>query len=380
MKTKGGLGILQAVSRTSTTYPARQTMMRLLSLCGATALLFLPACGGDKPATNTPAPTPQTPSQQTPAEDPAAQKPPRRAPPVRLDMAQIKKDFGDFAAAPAVDNPPTPEKIALGKVLYHDPSLSKNGNLSCASCHDLGNYGQDGKPTSPGSVGTSGTRNSPTVFNAFRQINQFWDGREPTVEAQSMGPMLNPVEHGVADENELVAKIKAKPELVAAFGKTFQDGVTAQNFKLAVGAFERTLITTSRWDKFLDDDINALTNEEKRGLDVFVKVGCVTCHTTRTVGGGLMQKLGVYHKFDTKDKGKMEVTGKAEDELMFKVPMLLNVAKTAPYHHNGSSSSLPEVVKTMAKIQLDKEISEEEVAAIVTFLNALTGEPPAGIK
>lgn len=353
-------------------------MKRFLTYCGATALLFLPACGGDKPAD-----TPSKPAAQAPAQKPdeqAPQKPARRRPPPKLDMTQIQKEFANFPAAPAAPVAATPDMIALGKALYHDESLSKEGNMSCATCHDLKNYGVDGKVTSPGSDGSPGKRNTPTVYNAFRQISQFWDGRSPSVEEQSIGPMLNPIEHGVANEAELLQKINAKPDLVAAFQKSFGDGVTVTNFKNAIGAFERTLVTTSRWDKFLDGDSNALTVDEKRGLEAFLRVGCVTCHTSRLVGGSLIQELGVYGEYTFKDKGLFEETGKKEDERKFKVPMLLNVAKTAPYHHDGSSSDLAEVVKTMAKIQLDKDISEEEVTDIVNFLNALTGELPAEFK
>jgi len=283
----------------------------------------------------------------------------------------------DPTTAP-VDNPPTPEKIALGKLLYHDQSLSKNGNLSCASCHDLANYGVDGKPVSPGSDGKDGERNSPTTYNAFRQFAQFWDGRAATVEEQSTGPMLNAVEHGLADEAALVEKLKANPELVAAFGKAFpgDDAVSVEHFRLAIGAFERTLVTRSRFDAFLDGDQKALTNEEKQGLNDFIKVGCITCHTTRLLGGNMFQVSGLKHPYPSEDLGRGKLTGNKADNHMFKVPMLLNVEHTAPYYHDGKVATLEDAVTKMAKMQLDVDLTPEQTASIVAFLKALTGPLP----
>ncbi|MCA8973486.1 MAG: c-type cytochrome [Planctomycetes bacterium] len=353
-------------------------MTRFLTWCGAAALVLLPACGGDKPAPVAPAGNTPSSSSGDSATKPTVKKPP---PPVRLDMEVVKALFGNFPSSPEVDNPQTPEKVALGRMLYHEEHLSKNGNLSCASCHDLANYGQDGKKTSPGSDGKNGDRNTPTTLNAFRHFAQFWDYRAATVEEQAVMPVLNPIEHGVADEAELVAKIKEKPELVAAFGKAFGAGdvVTVANFKLAVGAFERTLVTTSRFDKFIDGDSRALTKEEQAGLKTFIDVGCQTCHMSRLFGGAMPQKLGVFSAFPTEDKGRAKVTGNDAEAGLFKVPSLLNVEKTAPYHHDGSGESLAEVVKTMAKIQLNKDLTDDEVDSIVAFLKSLTGELPADI-
>ncbi|MBP8300492.1 MAG: cytochrome-c peroxidase [Planctomycetes bacterium] len=352
--------------------------------CSVLALLFLTACGGGdaKAPANSGA---QTPSGQAPsapgatdpkvdASQPAAKKP---AAPVRVDMAMAKQLFSMAPAAPAVDNPPTPEKIALGKTLYHEKSLSKNGNISCASCHDLANYGQDGKATSPGSDGKNGARNTPTVYNAFRQFAQFWDGRATTVEEQSTGPMFNPVEHGVADEAELVAKISAKPELVAAFDKAFPGGnaVSAKNFQLAVGAFERTLVTRSKFEDALDGKAQ-LSNDEKLGLKTFMEVGCHSCHMGQLLGGSMYQKLGVVKPYPSKDEGRFEVTKSDADKFMFKVPQLLNVEKTAPYYHDGSIATLELAVKDMAEYQLGKTLKPEEIASIVAFMKTLTGPLP----
>ncbi len=376
--------------------------MRIVLPSATLVVLGFTACGGDSSTATPPGTSPGTGSQPAaqapaqPAAQPAAQQPgaaqnpapaaqnpaaaKKPAAPVRLDMTMVKTFFGTEPMAPKVDNPSTPEKVALGKLLYHEQSLSKMGNMSCATCHDLGNHGVDNKPTSPGSDGSPGVRNTPTVYNAFRNYAQFWDARAQTVEEQALMPVLNPIEHGVVDEAELVAKMKAKPELVEGFAKAFPgvaEPVSAEHFKLAIGAFERTLATTSRFDKFLDGDQKALSNEEKLGLKTFMDVGCQQCHMTRLLGGNMMQKLGVYKPYASKDGGRMEVTKSESDKHLFKVPALLNVAKTAPYYHDGKIATLAEAVTNMAEIQLGKTLTKEQTDSIVTFLEALTGELPA---
>ena len=347
----------------------------------ASSLLFLAACGGDSAKPEAPKldNVPAAPQQPAPQASQAAAKKP--TPPVKVDMAMVKAMFSTAPAAPAAPVPSTSERVALGKLLFHEKSLSKHGNLSCSSCHDLANYGQDGKPTSPGSgEGTLGTRNTPTVYNAFRQFVQFWDGRAASVEEQSTGPMMNAVEHVFANEGELVAKMKEKPELVAAFAKAFpddKDAVSIANFKNAVGAFERTLTTKSKFDDFLGGNAAALSNEEKAGLNLFLNKGCITCHMGPMLGGAMYQKTGVYKPYPSTDTGRMEVTKSEADKNMFKVPMLLNVEKTAPYFHDGKSATLEDAVKVMADIQLNTQLKDEEVASIVTFLKTLTGPLPA---
>ena len=351
----------------------------------ATSLFAFAACGGDKPqqANNAPAngapaaPATTQPVAQQPAA-PAIKKP--KLPP-KLDMTAITAYFGSEPSAPKAATPSTADKVALGKALYHDTSLSKNGNLSCASCHDLTKYGQDGKATSPGSDGKNGDRNSPTTLNAFRNLAQFWDGRAESVEDQAIMPVLNPIEHGVADEKELLAKINAKADLVTAFQKAFpgEGSISVANFKDAIGAFERTLTTRSAFDDFLDGNAGALSIDQKIGLAKFIEVGCTQCHTTRLVGGALFQKLGVLRPYPTEDTGRMKVTKSEADKFVFKVPSLLNCEKTAPYYHDGKIATLEEAVKNMAAIQLNKDLSQEDVDSIVAFLKALTGKVPEGV-
>ncbi len=311
-------------------------------------------------------------------QDPKGPK--RPAPPVRIDMQMVKVFFGSDPTAPAVDNPPTAEKIALGKALFTDQSLSKSGNLSCASCHDLGNYGQDGKPKSPVADGATAARNTPTVWNAFRNYAQFWDARAATVEELVLSHVLDPLANGVADEADLVAKVKAKPQHVEAFAKVFAgeaEPVTAKNVSLALGAFQRSLVTKSKFEAFVGGDARALTNEEKLGLKTFMEVGCTQCHMSRLAGGNMIQKLGVYKPYPSTDTGRMQATKSESDKFLFKVPALLNVEKTAPYYHDGKIATLEEAVNNMAEIQLNRTLKPEETTAIVTFLKTLTGPLPA---
>ncbi|MBI5852938.1 MAG: c-type cytochrome [Planctomycetes bacterium] len=291
---------------------------------------------------------------------------------VALDRQQIVQLFGREHVVPRAAAPA--ELVAFGRELYHDARLSKNGNISCASCHDLARHGTDGEPKSPGTDGKRGDRNSPSSVNAFRQVAQFWDGRAADVEAQAQGPVVNPIEHGFATEAEFEAKLASLPGMPERFAALFPGDrpLSLANFGTAVGAFERTLVTTSRFDRWLDGDDSALTGAEKGGLATFVATGCVACHAGRTVGGGMFQKLGLVKPYPTDDVGRAKVTGQAADTHVFKVPMLLGVAETAPYFHDGSVATLEEAVRAMASHQLGKELTEAEVLEIVAFLRALS--------
>lgn len=351
-----------------------------LLTCSVSALLFVPACGGATPAPVAPAPGAPAPVTAAPAPAPqesaTAKKP---AAPVRVDYDTVKRLFGMEPMAPPVENASTPEKVALGKALFHETSLSKNGALSCASCHDLANYGQDGKARSPRVDGKPTERNTPSVWNAARQFAQFWDARATTVEDHALVHALDANGLGLADEAELVTKLKAKPELGAAFGKAFPgeaDAVTVKNFQLAVGAFERTLVTKSKFDAYLEGDQKALSNEEKLGLNNFTSLGCISCHMGRLVGGGMVQKIGVIKPYATEDIGRAKITGSDADKFLFKVPSLTNVEKTAPYNHDGKTATLEENVTVMAAVQLGKELKPAELASLVAFLKTLTGPMP----
>jgi len=277
------------------------------------------------------------------------------------------------------NNPLTPEKIALGKKLYHEKKLSLGGDLTCASCHGLDTFGVDNKQFSTGHKGQLGGRNAPTVLNAGLHVAQFWDGRAADLEEQALGPVLNPVEMAMPDAASVEKVLKTTSDYVASFQLAFpgeKDPVTFKNMGKAIAAFERTLTTPSRFDEFLAGDRQALNAIEQHGLRTFMNAGCVSCHSGVGVGGGTFQKLGAVKPFPTKDLGRFEVTKAEGDKHLFKVPSLRNIEKTGPYFHDGSIKTLDAAIMAMGKHQLGKDLSKEEVKSIATFLKALTGRVP----
>ncbi|RMG98813.1 MAG: cytochrome-c peroxidase [Deltaproteobacteria bacterium] len=280
------------------------------------------------------------------------------------------------------DNPVTDAKVELGRMLYYDTRLSKNHDISCNTCHDLEKYGVDprGTPTSAGHKGQMGDRNSPTVYNAALQIAQFWDGREPTVEAQAKQPILNPVEMAMPNEAAVVAVLESIPGYVEKFKAAFPDDakpVTYDNMAKAIGAFERKLVTPAPFDQFLAGNMGALNKKQLWGLQLFMDVGCTTCHTGPGLGGTMFQKLGSVKPWPTKDEGRYKVTKQEADKFVFKVPILRNITKTGPYLHDGSIADLGEMVQKMAEHQTAKgRLSDAELDALLAFLDALTGEIP----
>lgn len=280
----------------------------------------------------------------------------------------------------SASNPLTDAKVELGRILYYENRLSKSHQFSCNSCHLLDKYGVDNEATSPGHKGLRGDRNSPTVYNAAGHFVQFWDGRAVDVEEQAKGPVLNPVEMAMPDEATVIATLKSMPEYPELFRKAFPgeaEPINYENFAKAVGAFERKLVTPSRWDKYLEGDRNALTAEEKAGFNKFMATGCATCHPGAYLGGTSYQKLGAKKAWpNQKDTGRHQVTKAGKDRMFFKTPSLRNIEKTAPYLHDGSVASLEETIHLMAEYQLAKKLSDAEVASIVTWLKSLTGELP----
>jgi cytochrome c peroxidase len=281
---------------------------------------------------------------------------------------------------PALDNPAPPARIALGRMLYYETRLSSDSTVSCNSCHLLNEYGVDHRPVSLGVKGQLGSRNAPTVFNAAGHLAQFWDGRAPTVEEQAKGPILNPVEMGMPSGDAVTERLKALPGYRAAFAAAFPgeaDPVTYYNVGQAIGAFERGLVTPSRWDAFLAGDTGALTLAGKRGLETFVALGCSACHRGTYVGGEMFQKAGLVEPWPEQgDPGRYAVTHRRGDRLVFKVPSLRNVERTAPYFHNGQVATLEEAVRRMARYQLGRELRDAEVTSVVTWLKSLTGTIP----
>ncbi|MDP1557757.1 MAG: cytochrome-c peroxidase [Nitrosomonas sp.] len=292
-----------------------------------------------------------------------------------LDMSNVKQIFSPLPTS-IIDEKRNAALIKLGKKLYLDPGLSVNNKISCNSCHRLDNFGVDNEPTSPGHEGKRGGRNSPTTMNAALHIAQFWDGRAKDVEEQALGPILNPVEMGMPGEAAVVSKLKGIDEYKDLFAEAFKqeaDPFKYQNIGKAIGAFERTLLTPSRFDDFLNGNEDALSVNEKRGLKKFIHMGCATCHNGVAIGGNSYKKIGVVEPYETTDMGRFAVTNIESDKKLFKVPSLRNITKTAPYFHDGSVETLDEAIRLMAKHQLGRQVGPGFIDDVKAFLESLTG-------
>ncbi|MFH2005029.1 MAG: cytochrome c peroxidase [bacterium] len=269
-------------------------------------------------------------------------------------------------------------KLALGERLYNDKRLSGDDTLSCASCHALDKGGTDRLRFSVGIKKQLGPINSPTVFNSGLQFVQFWDGRSPDLADQAGGPVENPLEMG-SNWPQVITKLRQDEELLKAIEAIYGKNFTGKDLQDAIAEFEQTLITPSRFDRFLRGDAGALTAAEQKGYHLFTKKGCVMCHVGRTVGGQSFEKMGITRSyFEGKtltdaDRGRYNVTKRARDKHRFKVPMLRNIAVTAPYFHDGMTSDLAGAIQIMSKHQLENGLSKSEVAAVLAFLKSLTG-------
>jgi cytochrome c peroxidase len=310
------------------------------------------------------------------------------------DEELIKMASAFYQPLPAIAENPENEvndaKVELGKMLYFDTRLSKDNTISCNSCHNLNTFGVDNKALSPGVDDVLGDRNSPSSFYAALHTTQFWDGREPNVEAQAKGPVLNPKEMAIEDSEEVVKRISEVPQYVELFKKAFPEGendVTFDNIANAIGAFERTLLPQAPFDKFMAGDPTALTEEQKAGLKTYVESGCTACHTGPALGGVAFFKFGIhkepYWEFtgsENKDEGKYAITGTETDMYVFKSMSLRNITKTQPYFHDGSVSDLGEAIKIMSILQVGKELTDEQVQSIIAFFTSLEADLPEETK
>jgi cytochrome c peroxidase len=291
-------------------------------------------------------------------------------------------------------NPVTPAKVELGKQLYFDPRLSRDGTVSCNSCHNVMAGGDDNRPNSVGIKGQHGGRSAPTVWNSAFMSVQFWDGRAKSLEEQAKGPLTNPIEMGMENHAAVISRIKTIPGYVEGFKKAFPGSkdIDIDQVAMAIATYERTLITPdSPFDLYLKGNKKALSAAAVRGMNLVQSVGCTSCHSGPNFAGpaALPEGTGFYQKFPTypgsaydkqydllSDEGRGGVTKNAAEKHFFRVPTWRNVALTAPYMHNGKVPNLPEAVRVMAKTQLNKELKEEEVSDIVAFLTSLSGKFP----
>jgi cytochrome c peroxidase len=305
-------------------------------------------------------------------------------------FAVVASAMASLAGAQTVAEPITPlplkltldaRKVELGKALFHDKRLSKDNSIACASCHDLAKGGADGKPTAVGIGGQVGPINTPTVLNSSFNFRQFWNGRAATLEEQAAGPVHNPGEMG-SNWEEVLAKLRQDAALVGKFTALYKDGLKPANIQDAIATFESSLVTPSRFDRFLRGDLKAINENEARGYQLFKSYGCVACHQGVNVGGNMYQQFGVmdeYFKVRGKpiteaDLGRYAVTKLESDRHVFKVPSLRNVELTAPYFHDGATRTLEEAVDVMFRYQLGRTAPASDKSLIVQFLKTLTGE------
>lgn len=274
-------------------------------------------------------------------------------------------------------------KAALGFTLFHDPRLSVDNTVSCATCHALETAGVDNHQYSHGVNDQLGGVNAPTVYNAVYNFVQFWDGRATTLAAQAAGPPLNPVEMASPSFDDIIAKLEADKPFAKAFTAVYPDGITEANITNAIEEFERTLITPdSRFDKWLRGDDSAITADELAGYELFKKYDCATCHVGHNLGGQSYELMGLRRHYfadrglelTVEDNGRYKETKIERDRHRFKVPGLRNVELTWPYYHDGTRETLEEAVMDMGRYQSGVELTSAEVDQITAFLKTLTGE------
>jgi cytochrome c peroxidase len=302
-------------------------------------------------------------------------------------LSQARQVFGLLPQVIVSEkNPVTPEKVDLGKMLFYEARISVDGTVSCVRCHPISLYAADGLKKSIGNNCRVNPRNAPTVFNAAGQISEHWIGNREDVEDQAKQSVIGPPSFGMPSYEAVGKRLQEITGYSPLFRKAFpgeRDPLNVDNFSKAVGAFERTLLTPSRFDAFLRGDQTALTSPQKKGLKRFVETGCITCHSSAYVGGQMYQKFGLieafwkYTRSEAIDEGRYAVTKNEADKYVFKVPILRNVEKTSPYFHDGSVSQLEQAIWIMGKVQLGRDLTKPQVEEIHAFLRSLTGEIPA---
>jgi cytochrome c peroxidase len=309
------------------------------------------------------------------------------APDTKEDSALLTKAQEYFkvlrAQATMVTDPVKAAREKLGYMLFYDPRLSKSGNTSCNSCHNLSAYGVDNLTAAQSPEGNPAGRNVPTVFNAALHNMYFWDGRARTIEEQPGKMVLNPDEMSVPHLGFIVNRLRSDSIYPSLFAAAYPDDklpVSFTNVKKAIAVFERTILTPSRFDVFMGGNLTVLNADEKAGLAVFMDAGCANCHNGVGIGGNNAQRFGIFTDYRTltnsrvDDEGKMKVTGDTKDKDVFKVPGLRNTGMTYPYFHDGSIANLDSAVKIMGQVELNKKFTETETKNIVAFLNTLTGD------
>lgn len=306
------------------------------------------------------------------------------AEPVTLPTIAGLEDPNTYVPA---DNPLTKEKVELGRAIFFDKRMSKDNTIACASCHMAKKGFADGMPVSTGIKGLKGGRSAPVSFNRVYSKAQFWDGRAATLEDQSIGPFANPIEHGFASHDEMVAKMKKMPGYRKLFQEVFGGEITIQDVGRAVASFQRTVLSgNSAVDKYdIGGDQNALNDSAKRGLELFRgKARCTRCHSGFNFTDEKFHNLGIGWDDNKLDLGRYMETKNPEDIGAFKTPTLREIARTAPYMHDGRFKTLEEVVKFYNQggvknphqdnTIIPLEMTDEEQQDLVAMLKSLNGE------
>jgi cytochrome c peroxidase len=287
--------------------------------------------------------------------------------------------FGQIKPSTEASSP----QAELGRALFWDTRLSADGKTACASCHPGRDWGADRRRFSPDARGALTSRHSPTVFNSMSQPTLRWLGDRKNGADQAEGSITGSM--GFPSKDAGVAKLvelQYLSQFRAAFPEDAQP-LSAANYGRALASYEATLTTPAPFDRFLAGDDNALTEQQKAGLKTFISTGCAGCHNGANLGGTMLQKFGLTKDYwletgsEKPDPGRFAVTKKEEDRYVFRVPMLRNVAKTAPYFHDGSVERLDRAVRIMATVQLGRTLDDATVGSIVSFLESLTGEVPS---
>lgn len=341
----------------------KRNRVPVIALASTLATSFAFGLGCKKESTETPAPTAAAPTAPAAPAAPAAE-PLSPLPPAQFDA----------------------RKAELGRRLFHDGALSGDGTVSCSTCHSLDHGGAEPRRTSTGIRGQVGPINSPTVLNAVHNFVQFWDGRAANLLAQAAGPVGNPIEMD-GNWETILERLGQDAAYRDSFGAAYTDGITQANVLDAIVEYEKSLVTPSRFDRYLAGETGAITAAERQGYETFKSVGCTACHQGVNVGGGMYQRMGLVRDYFAErgnptpaDDGRYNVTHDEADRHVFKVPTLRNIELTAPYLHDGTQQTLPDVVRVMGRYQLGRELTQEQVDGIVAFLRSLTGQLPANAR
>ena len=308
----------------------------------------------------------------------------------KLKFKKPKPPLGLVSIIWPPDNKFSPAKAELGWLLYFDKRLSIDNTISCASCHDPKKGFTDQAPVATGIRGQKGGRSAPTVINRAYSVEQFWDGRAPSLEAQAIGPIANPIEMGETHEH-VVKKLQGIPGYAKRFKKVFgTEDFTIEDVGKALATFERTVLSgNSPYDRYRAGDKNALTTAQKLGLELFRgKARCNNCHFGINFTDGTFVNVGAGMDKPNPDPGRMDYTKRPEDFGSFKTPTLREIEHTAPYMHDGSLKTLIDVVEHYNKARnkfpdprvkvnariIPLKLTQQEKQGLVEFLKALSGE------